>query len=168
MGLNTLLVHHYYYIVLITISIITLILLYLVSSSSRVGRLHLLNNVWNWHQILGKAGHVASLESVVPWKWTCNGDQPKGLEPYLSSLSSIWARAIMSARSAKLLALRSRLQNQTFEFVNSSQYHYNDCNVHLVDASTGCVHCTVDCPVLWPKVDHFLEEVLGLGEVLAI
>ena len=106
----------------------------------------------------------------MPWKWTCIGDHPRGLAPYLSSLSSVRARAIMSARSGKLFALRSRLQNQTLEFVNPSQYQCNDCEEHLRDARTGCVHCTVDCPVLWPKIDLFLEEVgdLGLrGEVLA-
>ena len=70
---------------------------------------------------------------------------------------------VTSCLSGKLLALRSQLQNQTLEFINPSQYQCNDCDKHLGDARTGCVHCTVDCPVLWTKIDLFLEEVGGLG-----
>ena len=131
--------------------------------TEEVDRQHLLDNIWSWYLIRGKARYVASPHSAVPWKWTCIGEQPRSLASYLSSLPSVRARTIMSARSGKLFALRSRLQNQTYEFVNPLQYHCNDCDEHLGDAHTGCVHCTVDCPILWPKIDQFLETVGGLG-----
>ena len=130
-----------------------------VLSSDKVDRQYLLSNIWHWYQIPGKARYVASLDSIVPWKLTCIGDQTRNLALDLSSLSSIWARAVVSARSGKLLAFRRRLRNQAFEFVNPSQYQCNDCDEHLEDARTGCVHYPVDCPVMWPKTDHYLEDV---------
>ena len=58
--------------------------------------------------------------------------------------------------------LGSNSQN-TVKFANPSQYHCNNCDQQLWNACTGCVHCSVDCPVLWPKIGNFLEEVRGLG-----
>ena len=135
-----------------------------VLCTDKVDRQHLLHNIWNWHQIQGKARYVTSLDSAVPWKGTCIGEQPWGLALYPSSLSSV--RAIMSATSGKLFVPWNRLQNQTLEVVNPSHCHCHDCDEHLGDARKACVHCIVDSPVLWLEIDNILEEVRCQGGVL--
>ena len=101
--------------------------------------------------------------TTCPWQWKCIRDQPRSLAKYLSSLPSLKARLIMSARSGKLFALQSRLQKQTFEFVSPSQFCCDRCNERLGNATAACVHCAVDCPMVWPKLDDFFDVVKSMG-----
>ena len=91
------------------------------------------------------------------WQWNFIRDQPRIVATYLLWLPSLKAQTTMSAKGGNLFALHSRVQTQTFGFVLPSQVSCNRCNEPLGDASAVCVHCTVDCPKAWPKVDGFFE-----------
>lgn len=123
-----------------------------------------LDNLWQWMLQGSQAKYEETLAIPCPWQWNCIRDQPRGLAKYLSSLPSLKARLIMSARSGKLFALQNRLKNQIFQYVPHSELHCCECNERLGNACTACVHCAVDCPVLWPKLDHFFEVVQSMGE----
>ena len=69
----------------------------------------------------------------------------------------------MSASSGELFALHSRLQNQTMGFVPPSQLSYKRCNERWGDTRAACVHCTVDCPMVWPKLGRFFQVVQCIG-----
>ena len=41
------------------------------------------------------------------------------------------------------------------------------CNERLGNDIAVCVHCAVDCPQLWPKLDHFFKVVKSSASFLA-
>lgn len=123
----------------------------------------LLNNVWQWRLQCKQANYVGAPGAVCPWQWNCIRAQPRALAPYLSSLPSLSARLIMSARSGKLFALHQRLQEHTFGFVPFSQQRCEHCGESLANANLACVHSAVDCPGLWPKLDRFFDLVREMG-----
>ena len=51
------------------------------------------------------------------WQWNCAWNQNRTLAKYLLSVPSLKARMIISARSGKLFALHSYVQNLTLRFV---------------------------------------------------
>jgi hypothetical protein len=132
-------------------------------SPESAARKPLLNNIWQWMHRREQAKYEGAPGTTCPWQWKCIRDQPRSLAKYLSSLPSLKARLIMSARSGKLFALQSRLQKQTFEFVSPSQFCCDRCNERLGNATAACVHCAVDCPMVWPKLDDFFDVVKSMG-----
>jgi hypothetical protein len=131
-------------------------------SSDAAARNQLLNNIWLWQLRREQAKYQGNPRVACPWLYTCLQGQSRSLAEYLSSLPSLKARLIMSARSGKLFALKDRMLQQTFGFVPPPQ-HCQHCEEHLVTPSAACVHCAVDCPGLWPEVDRFFETVKSLG-----
>jgi hypothetical protein len=133
-----------------------------IESSDTAARKQLLNNLWLWQLRRGQAKYQANSGVACPWLYACLQGQSRSLAEYLSSLPSLKARLVMSARSGKLFALKDRMLQQTFGFVPPPQ-HCQYCDEHLVTPSAACVHCAVDCPGLWPELDRFFETVRNLG-----
>jgi hypothetical protein len=131
-------------------------------SSDTAARNQLLNNLWLRQLRRGQAKYQGTSRVACPWLYTCLQGQSRSLAGYLSSLPSLKARLVMSARSGKLFALKDRMLQQTFGFVPPPQ-HCQHCEEHLPTPGAACVHCAVDCPGLWPEIDRFFETVRSLG-----
>lgn len=86
-------------------------------SSDAAARNQLLNNIWLWQLRRGQAKYQDNPRVACPWLYTCLQGQSRSLAEYLSSLPSLKARLVMSARSGKLFALKDRMLQQTFGFV---------------------------------------------------
>ena len=63
-----------------------------------------------------------------------------------------------------LFTIGCRNQDQNFGFVPPSQFICEHCNERSGDASAACVDCAVNCPMVWPKPDHFFEVVQCMGK----
>jgi hypothetical protein len=118
---------------------------------------------WNAKQVKAKYVTVPATEST--WFAACVDPLQRGRSSYLSSLPSFKSRAILSARSGKLFSLRTRLVAGETSFVPATDYRCNDCDEHLGGSKQACIHCMVDCPVMWPKLEHFFATISSLGEV---
>jgi hypothetical protein len=94
---------------------------YMVETQESAARQPLLDNLWQWMLQCSQAKYEGTLAVPCPWQWNCIRDQPRGFAMYLSSLPSLKARLIMSARSGKLFALQNRLKNEIFQYVPSSE-----------------------------------------------
>jgi hypothetical protein len=123
----------------------------------------ILDMFWAWNTHRMKAKYATAPSTQATWYTNCVDPLKRGRAHYLSSLPSYKSRVILSARSGKLFSLRARLIGGEKTFVPPTEYHCAACDEHLGDAKQACIHCMVDCPVMWSKLDQFFASVNNLG-----
>jgi hypothetical protein len=133
------------------------------SDQDPLNRKVILDMFWAWNAYRMKAKYMTAPTTQATWFTDCVDPLTRGRSHYLSSLPSYKSRAILSARSGKLFSLRARLVAGETTFVPPTEYHCVACDEHLGDSKQACIHCMVDCPVMWPKLDQFFASVNDLG-----
>jgi hypothetical protein len=126
----------------------------------------LLDNIWLWHLdcLKKKCERMAACSPA--WYFGCVSRQPRCVALYLRVCSSKQARLIMSARSGRLTHLQSRLQESVAGEVGPSDNACRCCHCQesMENRTQAALHCMVDCPVMWPRLDTFFEFVQGLHD----
>jgi hypothetical protein len=133
------------------------------SDHAPLNRKVILDMFWAWKTYRMKAKLATAPETQAAWFTDCADPLKRGRSPYLSSLPSYKSRLILSARSGKLFSLRLRLAGGETSYVPPTAFHCVDCGEDLGDSKKACIHCMVDCPAMWPKLDHFFASVQSLG-----
>ncbi len=133
------------------------------SGHAPLNREVILDMFWAWKVYRMKAKYTTAPTTHAAWFTDCVDPLKRCRSGYLSSLPSYKSRLILSARSGKLFSLHKRLAGGESAHTPPTEYQCSDCGEHLGDAKTACLHCMVDCPNMWPKLDLFFAEVHGLG-----
>ena len=133
------------------------------SEHAPLNRKVILDMFWAWKSMRMQAKYTTAPPTQATWFTGCVDPLKRCRAGYLSSLPSCKSRLILSARSGKLFALQHRLTSGERTYIPPTEYCCPSCDEQLGDARTACVHCMVDCPTVWPKLDEFFASVRDLG-----